>query len=159
MEQENKDLMITNEEQVNVLDFSNSRRNSNTEVTTLSNIKDRKVLFNLQSHVDYKLNDCVGDSIRVKGVLIRFFKKPLKEPIIDEETGEIIKDSETKVSCILIDDNGKSYATGSMSFAMNLRSYLGDFDGEKDLEEGIEMKIIKVDIPNSSNKALGFEIL
>lgn len=159
MEQENKDLMITNEEQVNVLDFANSRRNSNTEVTTLSNIKDRKVLFNLQSHVDYKLNDCVGDSIRVKGVLIRFFKKPLKEPIIDEETGEIIKDSETKVSCILIDDNGKSYATGSMSFAMNLRSYLGDFDGEKDLEEGIEMKIIKVDIPNSSNKALGFEIL
>lgn len=159
MEQENKDLMITNDEQVNVLGFSNASRNSNTEVTTLSNIKDRKVLFNLQSHVDYKLNDCVGDSIRVKGVLIRFFKKPLKEPIIDEETGEIIKDSETKVSCILIDDNGKSYATGSMSFAMNLRSYLGDFDGEKDLEEGIEMKIIKVDIPNSSNKALGFEIL
>lgn len=155
---ENQELQtITNEG--NVLDFSNSRRNSNTEVTTLSNIKDRKVLFNLQSHVDYKLNDCVGDTIRVKGVLIRFFKKPLKEAIIDEETGEIIKDSETKVSCILIDDNGKSYATGSMSFALNLRSYLGDFDGEKELDEGIVMKIIKVDIPNSSNKALGFEIL
>lgn len=154
---ENQELQTV--EQSNVLDFSNSRRNSDTEVTTLSNIKDRKVLFNLQSHVDYKLNDCVGDTIRVKGVLIRFFKKPLKDPIVDEETGEIIKDSETKVSCILIDDNNKSYATGSMSFSMNLRSYLGDFDGEKELEEGILMKIIKVNIPNSPNKALGFEIL
>lgn len=159
MEQENNELMITNDEQVNVMGFSNSRANSNVEVTTLSNIKDRKLLFNLQSHVDYKLNDCVGDAIRVKGVLIRFFKKPLKEPIFDEDTGEIIKDSQTNVSCILIDDNGKSYATGSMSFAMNLRSYLGDFDGEKELDEGIEMKIIKVDVPNSPNKALGFEIL
>lgn len=155
---ENQEL-VNVEQESNVLSFGNTGKNSDVKVTTLSNIKDRKLLFNLQSHVDYKLNDCVGDTIRVKGVLIRFFKKPLKEAIVDEETGEIIKDSETKVSCILIDDNGKSYATGSMSFALNLRSYLGDFDGEKELDEGIIMKILKVDTPNSSNKTLGFEIL
>lgn len=152
-----KDLAVN--EETNILDFSNMRRNSNVEVGTFSNIKDRKKLFNLQSHVDCMINDCVGESIRVKEVLIRKYAKPLEEPIIDEETGEILKDKEIKMSCVLVDDNGKSYATGSKTFIFNLMSYLGDFEGSKELEQGIDIRITKVSVPNSPNKALGFELI
>lgn len=142
-----------------ILDFSNTRRNSNVDVTTFSNIKDKKKLFNLQSHVDGMLNDMVGESLRVKEVLIRKFEKPLKDPVVDEETGEILKDKEINYSCVLIDEQGKSYATGSKTFIINLMTYLGDFEGSKDLENGIDIKIIKVSVPNSPNKALGFELI
>ena len=159
MENEEVVKSLAVNEETSILDFSNTRRNSEVEVTTFSNIKDKKKLFNLQSHVDTMVNDCVGESIRVKEVLIRKFEKPLKEPIFDEETGEILKDKEINYSCVLIDDAGKSYATGSKTFIINLLSYLGDFEGSKELEQGIDIKIVKVSVPNSPNKALGFELI
>ena len=159
MENEEVVKSLAVNEETSILDFSNTRRNSEVEVTTFSNIKDKKKLFNLQSHVDTMVNDCVGESIRVKEVLIRKFEKPLKEPVIDEETGEILKDKEVNYSCVLIDDSGKSYATGSKTFIINLLSYLGDFEGSKELENGIDIKIVKVSVPNSPNKALGFELI
>ena len=158
MDTENKELAVTNNER-GVLDFSDFRGKSNTQVGTFSNIKDSKKLFNLETHVDAKLNDCVGESIRVKEVLIKKYVKQMKEPVVDEETGEIIKDTETKIACILIDDTGKSYATGSKTFAYNMVKLLGDYDGEAMLNEGIDIKIIKVDVANSSNKALSFELI
>lgn len=159
MENEEVVKSLAVNEETSILDFSNTRRNSDVEVTTFSNIKDKKKLFNLQSHVDTMINDCVGESIRVKEVLIRKFEKPLKEAIVDEETGEILKDKEINYSCVLIDDAGKSYATGSKTFIINLLSYLGDFEGSKELEKGIDIKIVKVSVPNSPNKALGFELI
>ncbi len=159
MENEEVIKSLAVNEDTKILDFANSRKNSDVEVTTFSNIKDKKKLFNLQSHVDTMINDCVGESMRVKEVLIRKFEKPLKEPVVDEETGEILKDKEINYSCVLIDDNGKSYATGSKTFIINLLTYLGDFEGSKDLENGIDIKIIKVSVPNSPNKALGFELI
>lgn len=159
MENEEVVKSLAVNEETSILDFSNTRRNSDVEVTTFSNIKDKKKLFNLQSHVDTMVNDCVGESLRVKEVLIRKFEKPLKEPVIDEETGEILKDKEVNYSCVLIDDAGKSYATGSKTFIINLLSYLGDFEGSKELENGIDIKVVKVSVPNSPNKALGFELI
>lgn len=146
-------------EEKGVLDFSEFRGNSSTQVGTFSNIKDSKKLFNLETHVDQKLNDCVGESIRVKEVLIKRYVKPMKEPVVDEETGEILKDTETKISCIIIDDTGKSYATGSKTFAFNMIKLLGDYEGEALLEEGIDIRVIKVPVANSTNKALSFELI
>lgn len=157
---ENKEVLdLAVNEETSILDFSNTRKNSDVDVTTFSNIKDKKKLFNLQSHVDVMINDCVGESLRVKEVLIRKFEKPLKEPVVDEETGEILKDKEVNYSCVLIDDTGKSYATGSKTFIINLLTYLGDFEGSKELDKGIDIKIVKVSVPNSPNKALGFELI
>ena len=83
----------------------------------------------------------------------------MKEPEVDEETGEVIKDKEIKISCILIDDNGKSYATGSKTFAFNLIKLLGDYGGESILDTGIDIRIIRVSVKNSPNKALSFELI
>lgn len=155
---ENLSLEVAGKEN-SVLNFSDFRGHSSTEVGTFSNIKDSKKLFNLETHVDQKLNDCVGESIRVKEVLIKRYVKPMKEPIVDEETGEVVKDTETKIATILIDDLGKSYATGSKTFAFNMIKLLGDYDGEALLKEGIDIRIIKVPVANSSNKALSFELI
>lgn len=157
MDTENKDLAVVKNE--GILDFTQIHQNSNTDVQTFSNIKDKKKLFNLESHVDKMLNDCVGESIRVKEVLIRKYYKPMKEPVVDEETGEVLKDTELSVSCVLIDDNNISYATGSKTFVFNLLKLLGDYEGYTMLDEGIEIKVIKVPVANSGNKALSFELL
>lgn len=149
--------LITVEE--NVKDLSSFRKNGNVNVGTFTNVEDKKELFNLQSHVDFILNDCVGEKIRIKKVLVRTFDKPMKEPIVDEETGEVLKEIERSVSCVLIDDSGKSYATGSKTFTYNLMNYLSDFDGAEELETtGINIEVIKVPTP-SGNKALSFKLI
>lgn len=148
--------LITVEE--NVKDLSSFRKSGSVNVGTFTNVEDKKELFNLQSHVDFILNECVGEKLRIKKVLVRTFDKPMKEPLVDEETGEVLKETERSVSCVLIDDSGKSYATGSKTFTYNLMNYLSDFDGAKELEEGINIEIIKVPTP-TGNKALSFKLI
>lgn len=142
----------------NVMSFEEMRNNSNTNCQIYTNITDKKKLFNLESKVDNLLNDCEGEMIRVKGVLLKIYKKPMKEPIINDETGEIEKDTETTMSCVLLDDNGKSYATGSKMFAIQLMRYIQNW-GMAEFEEGLEIKIVKNKMSNSNNKALGFELV
>lgn len=154
--EENQELVAVEENVQGLADF---RKRGNVNVGTFTNIEDKKELFNLQSKVDFILNECVGEKLRIKKALIRTFDKPMKEPIVDEETGEIIKDTERSVSCVLVDENGKSYATGSKTFTYNLMNYLADFDGAKELEgKGIEIEIIKIPTP-SGNKALSFKLV
>ena len=138
-----------------VQDFSALNRSTSTQAKIFTNITDQKKIFNLDSHVDNLLNDCEGELIRVKEVLIKRYKKPMKEPVIDEETGEILKDTETTMACILIDDAGKSYATGSKVFTIQMMRYLQMF-GITD--EGFEIKIVK-NKTEKGNKSLGFELV
>lgn len=154
---ENNELIVK-EESAGILDFS-SNTNSKVNVETHSSIKDPKVLFNLETSVDVKLNDIVGESIKVKDVLIRKYYKPLEEPIINADTGEIEKDTELKVSCVLIDDQGKSYATGSKTFTFDMMKFLGQYGGASMLENGVDIKIIKKAVGEKGNKALSFELL
>lgn len=153
---EEKNLVVQNEEG-SLLDFSSYRTASNTEARTFTNIKDKKKLFNLKTNVDYKINDCVGETLRIKDVVIRRWVKPLDEPVTLEDGS--IKDFDVSVSCVVVDDNGKSYATGSKRFTRDLISYLTECGGESELQlSGIEIKIINVPTPNG-NKALSFELI
>ena len=138
-----------------VQDFGALNKSTNTKAEMFTNITDQKKIFNLDSHVDNLLNDCEGELIRVKEVLIKTYKKPMKEPIIDEETGEVIKDTETTMACILIDDNNKSYATGSKVFTIQMMRYIQMFGID---DEGFEIKIVKNKL-DTGNKALGFELV
>lgn len=138
-----------------IQDFGVLKRNTETKAEILTNITDQKKIFNLDSHVDNLLNDCEGELIRVKEVLIKIYKKPMKEPVIDEETGEVLKDIETTMACILIDDTNKSYATGSKVFTIQMMRYIQMFGINP---EGFEIKIVKNKTDNG-NKALGFELV
>ena len=130
-------------------------KRTETKCNIYTNITDQKKIFNLDSKVDNLLNDCEGELIRVKEVLIKRYEKPMKEPVIDEETGEILKDKEISMACILIDDNEKSYATGSKVFTIQMMRYLDMFGLNN---EGFEIKIVK-NKTEKGNKALGFELV
>ena len=142
-------------------------KKTNTKADIFTNITDQKKIFNLDSKVDVLLNDCENETIRVKEVLVKRYEKPLskpkviKEAVIDEATGEIIEDevvknTEITMACILIDDQGKSYATGSKIFTIQMMRYIEMFGIN---EEGFEIKIVKNKQQNSQNKALGFELV
>lgn len=133
---------------------ANAGRSKTNVFTT---IEDSKVIFNLENTCDYKINDCKGEVIRVKDVLIKVIETPLAEPYEDEVTGNII-DKEYKKVCILIDDEGKSYVTGSKMFTNQLMRYIGMF-GINSIKEGLEIKIVEKSVRNSNNKSLGFELV
>lgn len=145
--------------EVMVKDFSeygvNKIGRSNQQVFT--SIKDPKKIFNLESSCDFKLNDCKGELIRVKDVLVKIIETPLEEPKVNDETGDII-DAEYKKITILIDDKGKSYVTASKMFTNQLLRYIQMFGLESITKDGLEIKITERAVKNSSNKALGFEL-
>lgn len=119
-----------------------------------TNITDNKKIYNLENHVDYRLNDIKGELIKVKEVLIKVIEKSLDEPEINEETGEVLSDKEYKKICILIDTEDKSYVTASKMFTNQMARYIAEFG----LKEPVAIKIIEKTVKNSSNKALGFEL-
>lgn len=132
---------------------------SKVKVFTSLDVTDTKAIFNLENkEADYKINDCVDQSIRMVDVYIKTFEKKLEEPEIDEETGEVIKDTEYKKVCVIIDDQGKSYVTASKTFTLEMMNYLALFGIDR-IHEGVEIKFIKKAVRNSANKALGFELL
>ena len=161
MEKEEVEEMMEKEEntQMVVSGFNGLQSKTKTKCYIQTNMTDQKKMFNLESHIDYKLNECKGEMIRVTEVMIKTYEKPLKEPVIDEETGEIIKDKEIKRVCILIDDQGKSYVTGSSIFTLAMLKYINMFGTHAMEDEGVEIRIIETAVKNSSNKALGFELV
>ena len=150
---------MTVQENYSISDFGGIGRNSTTKTQVFTNITDRKKLFNLENKVDEMLNDCVDEMIRVKDVLIKTYEKPMKEPIVDEETGEILKDKEYSMSCVIVDDKGKSYATGSKMFTMQLMRYLQMEEQLGEKPETFDIKIIKKKVGENGNKALSFELV
>lgn len=158
-ENEVKEMEVIENNNYMVSDFGGLSRNTNTKTEVFTNIKDSKKLFNLENNVDILLNDCVGETIRVKEVLIKRYEKPLKEALIDEETGEIIKDKEISMSCVLVDENGQSYATGSKVFIIQLMRYLQMQERMGQKEETFDILIIKKKVGEKGNKALSFELV
>lgn len=132
--------------------------NSKTRKTIQTNITDEKTIFNLETNVDFKINDCKGEKIKMKKVMFKTFETPLDEPIVDVN-GEVIKEFERKIVTIIIDDEGKSYVTASKTFAFDLKKYIATFGDEKMIVEGVDIEICEKQIPNSPNKALSFKLV
>lgn len=158
-ENEVKEMMVAENNNYMISDFGGLSKNSNTKTEVFTNIKDSKKIFNLENNVDALLNDCVGETIRVKEVLIKRYEKPLKEPVINEETGEIIKDKEITMSCVLVNNENKSYATGSKVFIIQLMRYLQNRELMGQIGETFDILIIKKKFGDKGNKALSFELV
>ena len=153
--EENENVEVEETGLSTIQGFGALGKRTETKCNIYTNITDQKKIFNLDSKVDNLLNDCEGELIRVKEVLIKRYEKPMKEPVIDDETGEILKDKEITMACILIDDNEKSYATGSKVFTIQMMRYLDMFGLNN---EGFEIKIVK-NKTEKGNNALGFELV
>lgn len=150
-EKENVEMIVS--------DFSQMQRNSNTKRKIYTTIEDQKIIFNLETACDYKINDCKGEKIRIVDLLIKVNEKDLDEPVINEETGEIIKDKERSMVTILIDEAGKSYVTASKMFTIQMMNYVSMFGLDNIKQNGLDIEIIERAVKNSSNKALGFKLV
>ena len=158
-EMENKEMVVANDNNYSISDFGGLSKNTDTKTQVFTNIQDTKKLFNLENNVDTSLNDCEGETIRVKQVLIKRYEKPLKDVIIDEQTGEVIKDKEITMSCVLVDNDGKSYATGSKVFTIQLMRYLQMQERMGQTNQSFDIKIIRKKVGDRGNKALSFELV
>lgn len=155
--EENNEVVETNEIQEEtglvIKGFDTLQKRTYTKTDIFTNIVDQKKIFNLESRVDNLLNDFEGSTIEVKEVLIKRFEKPMKEPEVNEN-GEVVKDKEISMSCILIDTNDVSYATGSKVFTIQMMRYLEMFG----IKDSFLIKITK-NKQESGNKTLGFELV
>ena len=125
---------------------------------TTIDLDDYKTLYNLDNgEMNHLLNDCEGQSLRVKDVLIKEFVHELETPEVDEN-GEITKDVEVKKVCILIDDVGETYVTASKMFTNQMKRFIATC-GIEAVKNGLEIKIVKKKMQDSNNKALGFELI
>lgn len=153
---ENAEEITKESMELTVKGFNEMSHKSKTQRKIFTNITDNKKIFNLETNVDMRINDCVGEKLRVKEVLIKIIEKPID--IVAEETGEIKEDKERKMITILIDDDNRSYVTGSKLFTIQMMNYI-DMFGIESITEGLEIKITKRKLKNSSNEALAFEII
>lgn len=138
--------------------FKALQKDSQTKKEMFTNITDEKLIFNLENNVDYRLNDCKGERIKVKAIMFKKFTTPLEEPVTDVN-GEIVKEVETKMVTILIDDQGKSYVTASKTFGFDMQKYVLTFGTEKMESEGVDIEIVEKAVRNSANKALSFKLV
>ena len=155
--EENNDLIVTNESNLIVGGFESTNK-SKTKTQILTNIEDDKQIYNLSNRVDLLLNDVENEEIEVDKVMIKIYTKPLEEPIINEETGEIEKEFETTMSCVILATDGVSYATGSKMFSIQLKNYLAMREATGKINEPFKIKIIKKKT-EKGNKALSFELV
>ena len=151
------DLTVCESQNNQLADFRGLNNNA-SKPEIITNINDKKQLFNLGKKVDKMLNDCEGQEITVDKVLIKKYHKEIDEPVVNENTGEIISDTTTKtsMSVVIVDENGTSYATGSKTFGYSLLNAIYEFDGDI---KGLKIKIIKTLRAGNKNKSLDFELV
>ena len=137
--------------------LANASKTKKKTYTTLD-ITDVKTLYNLDNKdCDFKINDCVGQAIRVVDVVIKEFERELEVPIVDDK-GEVIQDKERKMVTILIDDQNQSYVTASKIFTLQMKRFIETF-GVNVIKNGLEIKIVNKKVKDSNNKSLGFELI
>ena len=137
--------------------LANASKTKKKTYTTLD-ITDVKTLYNLDNKdCDFKINDCVGQSIRVVDVVIKEFERELEVPIVDDK-GEVVQDKERKMVTILIDDQNQSYVTASKMFTLQMKRFIETF-GVNVIKNGLEIKIVNKKVKDSNNKSLGFELI
>ena len=157
MEKEKKN---EEKEEMVVASFGSLANNSKTRRKTYTTLEitDVKTLYNLDNKdCDFKLNDCIGQSLRVVDVVIKEFERDLEEPVVDEN-GEVVQDKERKMVTILIDDQGQTYVTASKMFTLQMKRFIEMF-GIETIKAGLEIKIVNRKVQNSNNKCLAFELI
>ena len=132
-----------------------------TQIMTQTTLQDKKQIFNIENgECDIKLNDIVGQTITIHDIFMKKIvsKLPEEDIEISEETGEILKDKKVSIVTILLDEEGNKYVTASKIFAMSILNLIRTY-GIKDIQKGVDIRIIKKSVSNSANKALGFELV
>ena len=104
--------------------------------------EDRKKLYNLLGNCDFRIADKLNTEIALKDVLIQKFNN------VDDETGTI----EEKYRVILIDEDGKTYASGSKGLYRSLGQLLAIMGEPATWNEPIKIKVVETNLRNNAGK-------
>lgn len=104
--------------------------------------EDRKKLYNLLGNCDFRIADKLNTEIALKDVLIQKFNN------VDDETGTI----EEKYRVILIDADGKTYASGSKGLYRSLGQLLAIMGEPSTWSEPIKIKVVETNLRNNAGK-------
>lgn len=104
--------------------------------------EDRKKLYNLLGNCDFRIADKLNTEIALKDVLIQKFNN------VDDETGTI----EEKYRVILIDEDGKTYASGSKGLYRSLGQLLAIMGEPATWSEPIKIKVVETNLRNNAGK-------
>lgn len=115
--------------------FGESRSRRMTSLN-LNDEKQVDMFLNAQSDADFKLNDCVGQTITVIGATIGEYPNETT----NEETGEVI--IRKKHSLCLFDEEGRSYVTGSGSCYFSFANIVA-LKGMPTKEQPMKLEVIK----------------
>lgn len=123
-------------------------KGNSKQVTTIKGdtIEEKKKLYNAIQQCDVRLNDIVGQKIKVKDFLIREYEK--KD--LDENGNHRIGHT-----TILFDEQGKTYVTASNYF---FNAFVQVLSTVGNLETPIEIKIVKKPT-KSGTESLGLQWL
>lgn len=106
--------------------------------------KNKKIMINALNGCDVLLNDIVGETIVIENVFIQ------ERETVDEKTGEVRK----KYRTILIDNNGKTYATSAYGVYNSLMNVFALYGTPETWKEPKTFEVKKV-----KNNKNGFESL
>lgn len=104
--------------------------------------EDRKKLYNLLGNCDFRLSDKLDTEIYLTNVLVQKFTN------VDDETGAV----EEKYRVILVDKDGKTYASGSKGLYKSLGQLLAIMGEPNTWTEPLKIKVVQVDVKNGAGK-------
>lgn len=98
-------------------------------------------LYNALKDCDFKLNDVVGTTIKIKDVFVQEYTKE------DEETGEVRTGHRT----IIFGDDGKSYVTASNYLYNTLKQIFQIFGMPTEWDSPLAVEVIKQSLKNGKS--------
>lgn len=110
----------------------------------LDTIDNKKKVFAISESADFKVADYLNTPILLKNVFIQKYDK------VNEETGEVIPKTRT----ILIDSEGKSYASASKGLYNSLLKLMALLGKPDEWEEPIKVMIKEVTINKGKTYAI-----
>lgn len=139
----------TNELQTNL--FGGETTVKKATSLDLTNDDDVDMLLNSMQDVDFKLNDCIDETI----VVIGAYATEREVDSFNEETGEVI--TRKKHTLTLFDENGKSYVTGSNACYMSFTDIVS-IKGMPTKENPLKLIPIKVDAKEKGHSYLKLKV-
>ena len=97
----------------------------------------RKMLFKISESADGRVSDNLNKTIMLKDLFLQRYKK------VNEETGEL----EVKTRTILIDKDGKSYASASRGLYNSILRFMSIMGKPDEWESPIAIEIQEVQLP------------
>ena len=145
MNQDENKIIVPNNNDLTLVDEMTKSSKQTYSSIKGSTLEEKKQLFNAMSKCDYRVVDKLGETILLKDLIIQKYDK------VNEETGVL----ESKKRIILVDNEGKTYASASNGLFNSISRLFGILGTPDTWSEPIPIQVIETE---TKNKQKTYEI-